>query len=345
MVRVRRVNVWGDGVNEVELSYGVSVWVSVCVMLCSLWFLPLVECEAAARGAQSAWSDCGGHHTSVFSIPRFQNQEQLKDQDSDFLCDDSDLTLTFGDAALTANGASGGAAAASGWSANGKRMGSTSEEALERETDSREQELLSRGTRLVFPIEDHIWVAISKFPPSHCGLTRPRDDMSPWGPQRWLGTQRRGQVFWGLSLSRRTAKGALTELHFILGHTRKWLSVSFKINKWEVFPAGHWGGVLILSYVTTPQGFCNKCANWCVCLWKNDVPIQHLCKEAGMSTKKDGGLCRLSLSWMKEHGGRMWTSKGRQYSALFLFVEAALPPPQCHLDCSLDIPACFLREA
>uniref|UniRef100_A0A3B4G622 Sodium/hydrogen exchanger n=1 Tax=Pundamilia nyererei TaxID=303518 RepID=A0A3B4G622_9CICH len=40
--------------------------------------------------------------------------------------------------------------------ANGKRSGSTSEEALERELDSREQELLSRGTRLVFPIEDHI---------------------------------------------------------------------------------------------------------------------------------------------------------------------------------------------
>uniref|UniRef100_A0A8C4FCW3 Sodium/hydrogen exchanger n=1 Tax=Dicentrarchus labrax TaxID=13489 RepID=A0A8C4FCW3_DICLA len=63
-------------------------------------------------------------------------------------------------ALLTAsNGASGGggdAAGGSGWSANGKRSGSTSEEALERELDSREQELLSRGTRLVFPIEDHV---------------------------------------------------------------------------------------------------------------------------------------------------------------------------------------------
>uniref|UniRef100_A0A3P8TLF1 Sodium/hydrogen exchanger n=1 Tax=Amphiprion percula TaxID=161767 RepID=A0A3P8TLF1_AMPPE len=36
------------------------------------------------------------------------------------------------------------------------QSGSTSEEALERELDSREQELLSRGTRLVFPIEDHV---------------------------------------------------------------------------------------------------------------------------------------------------------------------------------------------
>ena len=88
----------------------------------------------------------------------FQNHEQLRD-DSD-LRNDGDLTFMFGDTAITANGASGGnggdAATGSGWSANGKRSGSTSEEALERELDSREQELLSRGTRLVFPIEDHI---------------------------------------------------------------------------------------------------------------------------------------------------------------------------------------------
>uniref|UniRef100_A0A674MY64 Sodium/hydrogen exchanger n=1 Tax=Takifugu rubripes TaxID=31033 RepID=A0A674MY64_TAKRU len=94
---------------------------------------------------------CGPLASCLTSPQAYENQEQLKDQDSDFLCDDSDLTLTFGDAALTANGASGGAAAA-----NGTRIGSTSEEALERDMGSREQELLSRGTRLVFPIEDHI---------------------------------------------------------------------------------------------------------------------------------------------------------------------------------------------
>uniref|UniRef100_A0A8C4GT80 Sodium/hydrogen exchanger n=1 Tax=Dicentrarchus labrax TaxID=13489 RepID=A0A8C4GT80_DICLA len=67
--------------------------------------------------------------------------------------------LTSPQAYEVTNGASGGggdAAGGSGWSANGKRSGSTSEEALERELDSREQELLSRGTRLVFPIEDHV---------------------------------------------------------------------------------------------------------------------------------------------------------------------------------------------
>lgn len=89
----------------------------------------------------------------------FQNHEQLRDHDSDLIRNDSDLTYTFGDTAITANGASGSGgdgAGGSGWSVNGKRSGSTSEEALERELDSREQELLSRGTRLVFPIEDHV---------------------------------------------------------------------------------------------------------------------------------------------------------------------------------------------
>lgn len=96
-------------------------------------------------------------HVPLWICP--QNHEQLRDPDSDLIRNDADLTFTFGDTAITANGASGSGtdgAGGLGWSANGKRSGSTSEEALERELDSREQELLSRGTRLVFPIEDHI---------------------------------------------------------------------------------------------------------------------------------------------------------------------------------------------
>lgn len=81
-----------------------------------------------------------------------QNSEQLRDTDSDLILTDGDLTLTYGDTAITVNGAS----SASG-TKSGKRNGSTSEEALERELDSREQEFLSRGTRLVFPMEDHAW--------------------------------------------------------------------------------------------------------------------------------------------------------------------------------------------
>uniref|UniRef100_A0AAX7TAK7 Sodium/hydrogen exchanger n=1 Tax=Astatotilapia calliptera TaxID=8154 RepID=A0AAX7TAK7_ASTCA len=101
-----------------------------------------------------------GPLASCLTTPRaYENHEQLRDPDSDLIRGDADLTFTFGDTAITANGASGSGAdtaGGSGWSANGKRSGSTSEEALERELDSREQELLSRGTRLVFPIEDHI---------------------------------------------------------------------------------------------------------------------------------------------------------------------------------------------
>uniref|UniRef100_A0A3B4YQI6 Sodium/hydrogen exchanger n=1 Tax=Seriola lalandi dorsalis TaxID=1841481 RepID=A0A3B4YQI6_SERLL len=103
-------------------------------------------------------SYCGPLASCLTSPQAYENHEQLRDHDSDFIRNDSDLTYTFGDTAITANGASGGGgdgAGGSGWSANGKRSGSTSEEALERELDSREQELLSRGTRLVFPIEDH----------------------------------------------------------------------------------------------------------------------------------------------------------------------------------------------
>ncbi|TKS74840.1 Sodium/hydrogen exchanger 7 [Collichthys lucidus] len=102
---------------------------------------------------------CGPLASCLTSPQAYENHEQLRDHDSDLLRNDGDLTFMFGDTAITANGASGAggdAAGGSGWSANGIRSGSTSEEALERELDSREQELLSRGTRLVFPIEDHV---------------------------------------------------------------------------------------------------------------------------------------------------------------------------------------------
>uniref|UniRef100_A0A1A8KF22 Sodium/hydrogen exchanger n=1 Tax=Nothobranchius kuhntae TaxID=321403 RepID=A0A1A8KF22_NOTKU len=96
-----------------------------------------------------------GPLASCLASPR--NHEQLRD--SDLIHTDADLTFMFGDATITANGASAGktdAAGGLGWSAKGKRSSSsTSEEELERELDSREQELLSRGTRLVFPIEEN----------------------------------------------------------------------------------------------------------------------------------------------------------------------------------------------
>ncbi|CAL8393909.1 unnamed protein product [Boreogadus saida] len=106
---------------------------------------------------------CGPLARCLTSPQAYQDHEQLRSNDSDVILTDGDLSLSYGDTAVTAlNGASGGGASglggggASSWSTNGKRSGSTSEEALERELDSREQELLSHGTRLVFPIEDPI---------------------------------------------------------------------------------------------------------------------------------------------------------------------------------------------
>ncbi|XP_019752341.1 sodium/hydrogen exchanger 7 isoform X1 [Hippocampus comes] len=96
---------------------------------------------------------CGPLASCLTSPRAYENQEQLRDPDRS----DGDLSFTFGDAAIATNGLSGdGCGGTTGWNSNGKRGGSTSEEALERELDSREQELLSRGTRLVFPIEDPI---------------------------------------------------------------------------------------------------------------------------------------------------------------------------------------------
>uniref|UniRef100_A0A8B9JWA7 Sodium/hydrogen exchanger n=1 Tax=Astyanax mexicanus TaxID=7994 RepID=A0A8B9JWA7_ASTMX len=95
---------------------------------------------------------CGPLAHCLTSPQAYENSEQLRDTDSDLILTDADLALTYGDTAITANGAS---SASGSRGLNGKRNGSTSEEALERELDTREQELLSRGTRLVFPIEDH----------------------------------------------------------------------------------------------------------------------------------------------------------------------------------------------
>ncbi|XP_041115829.1 sodium/hydrogen exchanger 7-like [Polyodon spathula] len=80
----------------------------------------------------------------------YENQEQLRGTDSDLVLNDGDLTLAYGDTAITANGASGSHSASSG-----TRPKSTSEEALERELEMGDPELIHRGTRLVFPIEDH----------------------------------------------------------------------------------------------------------------------------------------------------------------------------------------------
>uniref|UniRef100_A0A671SL04 Sodium/hydrogen exchanger n=1 Tax=Sinocyclocheilus anshuiensis TaxID=1608454 RepID=A0A671SL04_9TELE len=86
---------------------------------------------------------CGPLARCLTSPQAYENHEPLRDNDSDLILNEGDLALTYGDTAITANGAS---------SSSGPEG---SEDALERELDTREHELLSRGTRLVFPMEDH----------------------------------------------------------------------------------------------------------------------------------------------------------------------------------------------
>ncbi|XP_016425025.1 sodium/hydrogen exchanger 7-like isoform X2 [Sinocyclocheilus rhinocerous] len=101
---------------------------------------------------------CGPLARCLTSPQAYENHEPLQDNDSDLILNEGDLTLTYGDTAITANGASsssGPEGSGGSWGVNSKRSDSTSEDALERELDTREHELLSRGTRLVFPMEDH----------------------------------------------------------------------------------------------------------------------------------------------------------------------------------------------
>lgn len=81
----------------------------------------------------------------------FQNQEQLRDEDSDFILNDSDLTLTYGDTTITANGSSGSHGAVI--NLDGRKAKCNSEEALESDLGTEAPEVMSRGTRLVFPMD------------------------------------------------------------------------------------------------------------------------------------------------------------------------------------------------
>ncbi|CAI9548220.1 unnamed protein product, partial [Staurois parvus] len=71
-----------------------------------------------------------------FTSPQvYNNPEQLREDDADFILNDGDLTLTYGDTTITANGSSGSHTATT--SLDGRRTKSSSEEALERELGGR----------------------------------------------------------------------------------------------------------------------------------------------------------------------------------------------------------------
>ncbi|XP_038257315.1 sodium/hydrogen exchanger 7 isoform X2 [Dermochelys coriacea] len=97
---------------------------------------------------------CCGLLARCLTTPQvYDNQEQLREEDSDFILNDGDLTLTYGDMTITANGSSGSRTATT--SLDGRKTKSSSEEALEHELGMGDHEVTSRGTRLVFPLEDN----------------------------------------------------------------------------------------------------------------------------------------------------------------------------------------------
>ncbi|EPQ07209.1 Sodium/hydrogen exchanger 6 [Myotis brandtii] len=89
---------------------------------------------------------CGPIARCLTSPQAYENQEQLKDDDSDLILNDGDISLTYGDSTVSTESATSG----------GPRrfMGNSSEDALDRELAFGDHELVIRGTRLVLPMDD-----------------------------------------------------------------------------------------------------------------------------------------------------------------------------------------------
>ncbi|NXX48779.1 SL9A6 protein, partial [Tricholaema leucomelas] len=76
-----------------------------------------------------------------------QNQEQLKDDDSDLILNDGDISLTYGDSTVNTDSVASS-------STSRRFVGNSSEDALDRELAFGDHELVIRGTRLVLPMDD-----------------------------------------------------------------------------------------------------------------------------------------------------------------------------------------------
>ncbi|KAF4788963.1 sodium/hydrogen exchanger 6-like protein [Turdus rufiventris] len=90
---------------------------------------------------------CGPVARCLTSPQAYENQEQLKDDDSDLILNDGDISLTYGDSTVSTD-----PAASSGTSR--RFVGNSSEDALDRELAFGDHELVIRGTRLVLPMDD-----------------------------------------------------------------------------------------------------------------------------------------------------------------------------------------------
>nr|XP_013798461.1 PREDICTED: sodium/hydrogen exchanger 6 [Apteryx mantelli mantelli] len=90
---------------------------------------------------------CGPLARCLTSPQAYENQEQLKDDDSDLILNDGDISLTYGDSTVNTD-----SVASSGTSR--RFVGNSSEDALDRELAFGDHELVIRGTRLVLPMDD-----------------------------------------------------------------------------------------------------------------------------------------------------------------------------------------------
>ncbi|NWH71472.1 SL9A6 protein, partial [Piaya cayana] len=90
---------------------------------------------------------CGPIARCLTSPQAYENQEQLKDDDSDLILNDGDISLTYGDSTVNTD-----SVASSGTSR--RFVGNSSEDALDRELAFGDHELVIRGTRLVLPMDD-----------------------------------------------------------------------------------------------------------------------------------------------------------------------------------------------
>ncbi|XP_041502667.1 sodium/hydrogen exchanger 7-like [Microtus oregoni] len=84
----------------------------------------------------------------------YDNQEPLREDDSDFILTEGDLTLTYGDSTVTANGSSSSYTASTSLE-GGRRTKSSSEEVFERDLGMGDHKVSSRGTPLVFPLQEN----------------------------------------------------------------------------------------------------------------------------------------------------------------------------------------------
>ncbi|KAJ1198357.1 hypothetical protein NDU88_002198 [Pleurodeles waltl] len=91
-------------------------------------------------------SCCGPLARCLTSPQAYENQEQLKDDDSDLILNDGDISLTYGDSTVSTDPTHGGITR--------RGAGNSSEDALDRELTFGDHELVIRGTRLVLPMDD-----------------------------------------------------------------------------------------------------------------------------------------------------------------------------------------------